>query len=117
MPQRVPSDPRRISEPWVALHKAFHASLVSACDSPWLLRIRETLFAQSERYRSLSIPLARAPRDPNQEHRELMEAALARDADRAVALMREHLEATARIVLGGDAVLPGAADSGASAAS
>ena len=33
-------------------------------------------------------------RDVNAEHQVLMDAVLQRDTDRAVALMREHLEAT-----------------------
>ena len=76
-------------------------ALVAACDSPWLLRLRDMLYAQSERYRSLSVPLARAPRDVNGEHKALMDAVLARDATRAHALIEAHLRATMDIVLAG----------------
>lgn len=80
-------------------HAAFHQALLSGCDSPWLLKLRDLLFAQSERYRRLSRPLGGAKRDLLAEHRKLMEAALARDADRATALLAEHFATTARILV------------------
>ncbi|WP_332773350.1 GntR family transcriptional regulator [Phenylobacterium sp.] len=80
-------------------HAAFHRALLSGCDSPWLLKLRDLLFAQSERYRRLSKPLDGANRDLLAEHRDLMEATLARDADRATTLLAEHFAATARILV------------------
>jgi len=59
------------------------------------------LFAQSERYRRLTLPLERHDRDRNREHRQLMDAVLARDADRAVSLMKAHVEKTTQILLAG----------------
>ncbi|WP_155984537.1 GntR family transcriptional regulator [Roseomonas gilardii] len=100
LPYRDPDDPQRASEVWAEAHAAFHRALVAGCDSPWLLRLREILYAQTERYRRLSIPLSSAPRDLAREHREIAEAALARDADRAGALLAEHLEKTTWILLG-----------------
>jgi DNA-binding GntR family transcriptional regulator len=96
---QAPHDPLRLSDEFSRVHALFHEELVSACDSPWLRRLRGMLFAQSERYRGLSVPLARFDRDRNREHRELMEAMLARDADRAVASMKTHVETTTRILL------------------
>ncbi len=98
-PERATGDPKRFSDEFGAAHTAFHEALVAACGSPWLLRIREHLYVQQERYRWLSMPLARYKRDLNREHREIMEAALARDADRAVRLLTDHLQATADIIL------------------
>ncbi len=57
------------------------------------------LYAQSERYRRLSVPLAATARDLNREHQAIMEATLARDAGRARTLMTEHLESTTRVLL------------------
>jgi len=48
-------------ERWRALHHRFHLALVSACGSAWLLRLRETLYDQSERYRFLAYGVR--PRD------------------------------------------------------
>jgi DNA-binding GntR family transcriptional regulator len=98
-PEREPADPQRMNEAWSAAHAAFHEALVGACDSPWLLRLRGILYAQSERYRRLSVPLAAVARDLNHEHRGIMEAALARDAGLAGALMTEHIERTTRVLL------------------
>ena len=98
-PERAPEDPQRMNEAWSAAHAAYHEALVGACDSPWLLRLRALLYAQSERYRRLSVPLAKVARDLNQEHQDIMEAALARDAERARTLMTQHIELTTRVLL------------------
>ena len=97
-PERTPGDEKRLSDEWTAAHRAFHEALVAACDSPWLLRLRELLYAQSERYRRLSVPAARRDRNVEAEHRALMEAALARDPERATRLMAEHLSLTAALL-------------------
>jgi len=86
---------------WISTHVRFHATLIEACDSPWLLRIRELLFIHSERYRVLSIHLDRPHLDD--EHHDIAEAAIARDTERAVALMGEHVKLTARIILDNEA--------------
>lgn len=98
-PEREPDDPERMNEAWAAAHGAYHAALTGACDSPWLLRLRETLYAQSERYRRILLPLAEITRDLIREHRDIMEAALARDTKRTRALMTQHLELTTRVLL------------------
>ncbi len=98
-PEREPDDLERMGEAWSAAHAAYHEALVAACDSPWLLRLRAILYAQSERYRRLSVPLAEVARDLNREHQDLMEAALARDAGRTRALMAQHIDLTTRVLL------------------
>lgn len=83
-------------------HKDFHEALVSACASTYLLGFREQLYAVTERYRNLAAARYARPahkRDVAAEHRALAETAIARDADRAVALLTEHLDATARTLL------------------
>jgi DNA-binding GntR family transcriptional regulator len=108
-PERVAGDPDRLNEDWVRAHTDFHAALVAACDSPWLLKLREQLYAQTERYRRLSVPLARVPRDLRKEHQEIAAAVLARDREQAATLMAQHLNATLNIVVD-DAALLGGAD-------
>jgi DNA-binding GntR family transcriptional regulator len=98
-PERATDDPDRLSEAWAAAHADYHTALAAACDSPWLLKLREMLYDQSERYRRLSIPLAEVARDIGAEHRELVDAALDRDAIRAVAMMTRHLETTTLMIL------------------
>ncbi len=98
------NDEARVSEIWADAHRRFHEALVAACDSPWLLRLRETLFTQSERYRRVSVPLDRVGRDLHGEHKAIADAAIARDAGRATKEMRAHLEKTTRILIKADVV-------------
>lgn len=90
--------PERILRPdWEQAHEAFHSTLLSGCDSHWLLRFSQMLRDQTARYRVLSMHYPdSAARDVPAEHRALLDAALARDADRACALLAEHYETTTR---------------------
>lgn len=98
-PERVSDDPSRISEDWVQAHSHYHQALVDGCDNFWLLRMRTLLYTQSERYRRLSAPLAQDARDLNREHQEILDAALARDADTACDRLAQHLRTTTQILL------------------
>jgi GntR family transcriptional regulator, carbon starvation induced regulator len=89
----------RLSPAWAAAHTTFHAALVAGCDSPWMLNLRVMLYAQSERYRHLSFALARENRDVDAEHERILQACLARDADRACVLIESHLVRTSEILL------------------
>lgn len=86
------------SDEWAHAHAQYHLALVEACDSAWLLRLRALLYAQSERYRRLSLSEARIERDVDAEHRALVAAALARDAGNACRLLADHLALTAALV-------------------
>lgn len=97
-PKHVPDDPQRYSDAFANAHAAFHQAVVAACSSRWLLRIRDQLFAQHERYRWLSSALAQISRDVDAEHSGIAEAAIARKADAAVELMSAHLQLTAQII-------------------
>lgn len=92
-------DPLRVNENWSIAHGEFHYRLVCACGSPTLLRLREQLYVQAERYRRLSLPLKTSLRDVDGEHKAIMEATLARNPDEACELMERHLQKTARILL------------------
>jgi DNA-binding GntR family transcriptional regulator len=96
-------DEQRLNDEWARVHHAYHAAIVSTCDSPILLQIRAQLYQQSERYRHLSVPLATSERDLAAEHSAIVDALIARDADRAAALMSAHIEATSRILLAAQA--------------
>ena len=98
--ERDPLDKAHLNASWSALHADFHLALVAACDSPWLLRLRTMLFEQSERYRKLSVPVRHGDRDVNAEHQTLMDAVIARDAEKGCAAMKAHLERTTDILLG-----------------
>ena len=100
LPERDPEDPARLSEQWVVAHAAFHLALVAACRNAVKMRVRASLYDQSERYRRLSVP-ARGPakRDTLAEHRSIADAVLARDVPTATRLMAEHLNRTTEILL------------------
>jgi DNA-binding GntR family transcriptional regulator len=100
-PARIPQADSggAVNAGWREAHAAFHQALVSGCDSPWLLKLREQLYAQSHRYQRLSMFLADPLRDVQGEHTALMDAALGRDGDLAARCMTEHLKLTAAIVL------------------
>lgn len=84
----------RFDPAWTAAHAAFHIALVAPCDNRWLLRMRETLSTQYERYLDFAVMVDRGTRDAAREHRGLMEAALARDADAVDDLIGTHLART-----------------------
>lgn len=89
----------RMTESWAQVHGRYHETLIAACDSPWLLRIRAQLFAQAERYRRMSVTLQQVKRDTNQEHLNIMQAAIERNTRLATALLATHFETTTEILL------------------
>jgi DNA-binding GntR family transcriptional regulator len=91
-------DKSSIRPEWSIRHRAFHLALVAACASPALLAIRDGLFDQAERYVALSIMSRAVLRNDVAEHEGIMRAALARDVDKAMRLMSEHIERTAEKV-------------------
>lgn len=95
-------DPARVSDEWAEAHQRFHEALVAGCDSPWLLRLRATLYTQSERYRRFSVPLATSGRDLDAEHKAIADAAVARDGKEACTALAQHLKKTSRILLSAD---------------
>jgi DNA-binding GntR family transcriptional regulator len=80
---------------WEAAHGAFHQALLAACPSSTLRDMAEALRERAERYRALANAVAYPGRDIAAEHEAIAEAALARDAPRAVALLQEHYRRTA----------------------
>jgi len=99
LPEFEEGDGARLSRAWSEAHHAFHDALVSGARGVWMNKFRSALYVQAERYRRLSVPLRTTDRDVAGEHRQLCEAALARDADSACALMRSHLGRTSEILL------------------
>lgn len=87
--------PDELLDVWDARHKAFHTAIASGCRSPHLLQVREGLFDQVERYRHLwlreTVFSEEALARKREEHAALVEVILARNADSAAEMMREHL--------------------------
>lgn len=96
------SSSEEVNDAWEEAHRNFHATLLAACGSPWLMDFCERLFDVSGRYRHLARRVAKAkgplsPRDPG-EHQAIAAAAVARNADDAVRLLNEHFRKTADLV-------------------
>lgn len=93
---------RNTAAAWEVLHRRFHAALIAACGSDWLQHFWNQLADHSARYRKIRLLHHRDAiaevRDLAGEHRALADAVLARDIDRAPALMDAHLLATERSV-------------------
>lgn len=83
---------------WELAHRAFHLQLINACGSRWLVAFCEQLFDLADRYRHISRTAPGAERRQREnEHHSIMDAALARDADAAAALLNQHFLTTAEL--------------------
>jgi GntR family carbon starvation induced transcriptional regulator len=83
---------------WEACNLQFHAALVAACGSPWLIRMQHALYLQSERYRRLSLASIAPNRNVHDEHVAIFEAAIERNVLRACRMTEVHLRNTAQVV-------------------
>ncbi len=88
-----------LSPEWEMHHMEFHAALISACRSKLLMKYCADLAQRTFRYRSLSEVVEYRDRHELDEHRELQDAALNRDADKAVDLLMRHYEVTSKILI------------------
>lgn len=82
-------------ERWETYHREFHLTLIAGCRMPLLLNFCGVLLSLNDRYRRSF--LRRRPggdRNVAQEHGEIAQGAVARDADFACASLREHIHRT-----------------------
>lgn len=84
---------------WSKLHQDFHMSLVAGCASPRLIRLCLAYFHQSQRFRMLTFRYHERGRSADPEHRELAEAVIGRDVERAVHLLAEHYNHTTNLII------------------
>lgn len=84
----------RFSEPWARAHAAFHEALLVGCPNRRILSAATALRDSAELYWRWSAPHFDRERNIAREHRQILEASLARDEDRAALLLREHIERT-----------------------
>lgn len=92
--KRLSAGPVALDEDWSERHKAFHITMLSACRSPLILGLVDSLFDRAERYRRYSALHRQTERHKGNDHHDLMDAVLARDKDRALGLLRQHIEHT-----------------------
>jgi GntR family carbon starvation induced transcriptional regulator len=90
--KRMGDGPVALDDDWAERHKHFHFTLFSACPSKLLLNMVDSLFDRAERYRRFSALHRQTERHKSNEHQILMKAVLARDKEKAVGLLRRHIE-------------------------
>ena len=90
---QVTLDPLEYALEWDEANRAFHATLIVASGSPRLIEFHQRLYNQSRRFRLASLREGQidmmASRD---DHMALVEAVIARDRDRAVAMLSAHIK-------------------------
>jgi GntR family carbon starvation induced transcriptional regulator len=96
-PRFAPGVETERSEAWEIAHRNFHSSLISASGSDRLTHYCEQLFDSAERYRHVGRK-AGVKGNRDKEHRQLMEAVVARDAETAARVITQHFERTAELV-------------------
>ncbi len=107
-PQPVADDPDRMDDAWVEAHNAFHAALLSGCRNRRLLSIALSLRDAAVLYQRWTRSVGRdRDRDAPAEHHAMLEAALARDPDRAVAVLTAHIGRTAAVLAAALETIPG----------
>lgn len=93
-------DPELFNEDWTVAHAAFHGALLEGCTNVRLRTMASTLRDSAELYRRWSKRAGdRAGRDIPAEHRAILDAVLARDADRAVELLTAHIGRTTDVLV------------------
>jgi GntR family transcriptional regulator, carbon starvation induced regulator len=109
VPREGPEGHASFNPEWEERHRAFHLALIAACGSRWLIDFYSMLMDRNTRYRYLALADGSEPRDVEAEHRAIVDAVLARDADRAVAAADAHLHKTADSVAARELEMPGIA--------
>jgi DNA-binding GntR family transcriptional regulator len=97
--QNVDGPALHTSPEWQQHHREFHQALISACNSSILMDFCAELGQRSYRYRNLAEVVEYRDRHELEEHRELQQATLNRDADLAVKLLHKHFTVTSEILL------------------
>ena len=84
---------RELTVRWSQYDREFHQALISACGSDLHLRLHREIFDQFRRYVVIELKThGFRGQEIIDEHRELCELALARDADAAIARLTDHIE-------------------------
>jgi DNA-binding GntR family transcriptional regulator len=89
----VTHDDGTVSEDWSTAHRDFHQALLTGCGNRRLESVANSLRDSAELYRRWYWVLTDDhERDLAREHRQLKDLALARDADRAIKVLAEHID-------------------------
>ena len=90
MERRIMAGDRDSAELWKRYDREFHQALIEACGSQTLLDLYGGVFDQYLRYQMIAVVfrggIAAA------EHKDLLDCALVRDAERACAVLTQHVD-------------------------
>lgn len=106
VPRSASTESYEFNPRWEQLHHAFHRAILANCGSPRMLGYCDLLADQANRYRQLAASISYPHRNEGDEHRALMDAAIARDVEKAVKLHHEHLKKTNDIIVESGLTLP-----------
>ena len=90
-------EPLTFHDEWERRNRDFHQALESGCGSPWLLHFCDILYDQLERYRRRFVVYTDIHPTIAEEHRQIMELALARDPA-ACKVLKQHFEHAASVI-------------------
>lgn len=90
MEQKMLAGDLSSKEDWKRYDWEFHQALIAACGSKNLMSLHAVLFDKYLRYQMLI--LTYRGQEAVEEHREMFEAALERDVDRAADVLQKHIE-------------------------
>lgn len=90
---------RRDIAEWGALNWAFHSTLYAPAGRPLTMEVVRRLHSQSDRYVRIQIKLTEWETRANQEHRAILEAAEAGEAERASELLEGHVRSAGESLL------------------
>jgi len=94
----VEAEPEIYGEPWERANQEFHEALISNCRSRWLRLYLRAMYDHSRRYRMLSLKTKPFPRSQSaKEHRNILDAAIKRDGERASRLLADHILKAAQL--------------------
>ncbi|NRA99430.1 MAG: GntR family transcriptional regulator [Rhodobacteraceae bacterium] len=96
---RMVRTPRENTSAFEEQHKSFHQELISACNSPILVKFCDQLYDLNIRYRFLAGKTKSYPsRDVSKEHADILAAAVDRDADAATEALLTHYRKTGQFL-------------------
>ena len=84
---------------WEEAHKAFHMSLLAACQSPILIDLCEKLYDQNIRYRFEARKHSRGERKVSSEHNLIKNLVLSRQVEQSIEALRKHYLSTSKFML------------------
>lgn len=85
---------------WMTLHERFHVVLLQGCGNPYLTDVATKLRSIFDVYRCWSrVGELSSPRDVEEEHRMLADAAVARDAVACERLITTHIQLTTDLLI------------------